>query len=415
MKRPDMLARNVGAEAEGASSSDAIHRRRIVIFSPAPSDPGGAEKRTRLLASSLAGRGWSVKVIARSRARRPRVTRRAGLTVVEIPTFAYSRVGTVLYLAGGIALGAAWGVRSSAVVAINLYAPLTAAAICARMLRRPYLALSTTSGEGGEAAHLTTALSRRGRWSHRAYGIDRRLRRSFLASAAFVVPQSEAAARELAALVPGDRLAVVPTPVSLLAHPPPLNGAPRVLFAGRFSREKGVLELLGAWREVVIAFPRATLTLAGASVQKEPIEGQVRQLVATDVPLRSTVSLTGWVPDVTPLLAQSDVFVLPSLPFQEGMSNVLLEACASGRVVVASDIAANRAVLGDRYPLLFPAGDVDRLVQVLLQALTDEASRVQARTQVLQRASTFSVDGVVTRLEEVLQAAIAGPGVRTSA
>ena len=350
-----------------------------------------------------------MRVIARSRARRPRLTRAADLTVVEIPSFRYSRAGTLLYLAAAIVLGLTWGLRSSVLVAINLYAPLTAAAICARVLRRPYLALSTTSGEASEAAYLLNDdLNRRGRWSPRAYGIDRRLRRSFLRRATFVVAQSDAAASELAGLVLGDRLAVVPTPVCLLSDPPPLGGAPTVLFAGRFSREKGVLDLLQAWPLVVAELPNATLTLAGASIQGESIEDEVRRLVTRDVTLRATVSLAGWVPNVMPLLARSDVFVLPSLPFQEGMSNVLLEACASARVIVASDIPANRAVLGDDYPLLFPAGDIDRLGESLLRALRDDPIRARARAAVLDRAAAFSVDRVITRLEKVLETAIAG-------
>ena len=403
-------ARLVSARAEDVNSYRTGGRaRRILIFSPAPSDPGGAEKRTRLLASSLAERGWGVRVIARSRARRPRLTRDAGLTVVEIPSFRYSRAGTLLYLAASIVLGLIWGLGSSVLLAINLYAPLTAAAICARVLRRPYLALSTTSGEASEAAYLLNDdLSRRGRWSPRAYGIDRRLRRSFLRRAAFVVPQSDAAASELAGLVLADRLAVVPTPVCLLSDPPPLDGAPTVLFAGRFSREKGVLDLLQAWPLVVAEYQDATLTLAGASIQGESIEDEVRQLVTRDVTLGATVSLTGWVPNVMPLLARSDVFVLPSLPFQEGMSNVLLEACASARVVVASDIPANRAVLGDDYPLLFPPGDIDRLGESLLRALGDGPIRARARAAVLERAAAFSVDSVISRLEKVLETAIAG-------
>ncbi len=89
----------------------------------------------------------------------------------------------------------------------------------------------------------------------------------------------------------------------------------------------------------------------------------MRHRVSDDPVLPHSVTFTGWVADVAPLLAGSDVYVLPSLA--EDMSNSLLEACAWGRVVVASDIASNRAVLGNDEPLLFIAGDTLSLVEAL--------------------------------------------------
>jgi glycosyltransferase involved in cell wall biosynthesis len=86
------------------------------------------------------------------------------------------------------------------------------------------------------------------------------------------------------------------------------------------------------------------------------------------------------------------------------MSNSLLEACAWGRVVVASDIPANREALGDDYPLLFPAGDAAALARALLRSFDDADARRAARTRVTARAEELSLDRAVERLEPLLRA-----------
>ena len=90
----------------------------------------------------------------------------------------------------------------------------------------------------------------------------------------------------------------------------------------------------------------------------------------------------------------------------EGMSNALLEACAHGRVVVASDIPPNRAVLGDDYPLLVPPGDARLLQGALAQAFDDEELRAEALRQISARLEQFSVDAVLDRHEAVIRAAL---------
>ena len=114
--------------------------------------------------------------------------------------------------------------------------------------------------------------------------------------------------------------------------------------------------------------------------------------------------MTGWVPSVEPYYRANDVFVLPSR--EEGMSNALLEACAHGRVVVASDIPPNRAVLGDDYPLLFPVGSIEALADRLLTAADPPPPPgTRPGTWCLQRIPEFSVPSVSGRLERLIDAA----------
>ena len=116
--------------------------------------------------------------------------------------------------------------------------------------------------------------------------------------------------------------------------------------------------------------------------------------------LLESVAFTGWVPDVADLLASHDVYVLPSR--SEGMSNALLEAGAWERVIAASDIAANRTVLGEDYPLLFGVDDAEAMAERLVAALADEEARREARERVRARMPAFYAPAVIDRIEELL-------------
>jgi glycosyltransferase involved in cell wall biosynthesis len=183
----------------------------------------------------------------------------------------------------------------------------------------------------------------------------------------------------------------------------PLSGAPNVLFIGRLSKEKDLERLLDAWPAVVGDRPDASLTLAGSGGAYRSVESILKQRVSSDPVLSSSVVLSGWVEDVSALLSANDVFVFPSL--SEGMSNALLEAAAAGRVIVASNIPANRAVLGDDYPLLFEAGDTDALGRALRSAITDEKVRASARDRLALRIDSFSERGIVDRVEGMVEGA----------
>jgi glycosyltransferase involved in cell wall biosynthesis len=219
------------------------------------------------------------------------------------------------------------------------------------------------------------------------------------ARAAWLIGQTQAAAAELEALAPRERVAVVPNPV-VPAPPVPLTGAPSAVFSGRLSAEKDLFGLLRAWGLVAAAQPEARLHIVGAGGEYRPVEAELRAEVAGDEVLRDSVSFEGWVGDVAEWLRASDVYVFPSL--SEGMSNSLLEACSWRRIVVASDIEPNRAVLGDDYPLLFAAGDAEAMASAIRRAFGDPSLRRTAVSHVERRLTRFSIDRVAADIEALI-------------
>jgi glycosyltransferase involved in cell wall biosynthesis len=110
-----------------------------------------------------------------------------------------------------------------------------------------------------------------------------------------------------------------------------LGSGPLALYVGNLKEVKGVMDLAEAWPLVLRALPGATLAVVGDGPLKETF-------VASVASMGARVHLAGGQPlDQIPIwMAAADVIVLPSR--NEGTPNVVLEAFASGRRVVASRV-----------------------------------------------------------------------------
>ncbi len=136
------------------------------------------------------------------------------------------------------------------------------------------------------------------------------------------------------------------------------NGPLRILYAGRILRAKG-LEVLAKASEL--------LQERGVSVRIE-----VLGFMETDnpdaIPLpqftswinRGLIKYRGGSEDVPPYLERAHVVVLPS--YREGMSRILLEALATARPIITTDVPGCRELTQHGLNgLIFPAGDAQAL------------------------------------------------------
>jgi glycosyltransferase involved in cell wall biosynthesis len=92
-------------------------------------------------------------------------------------------------------------------------------------------------------------------------------------------------------------------------------------------------------------------------------------------------------PDLRPLYALAEVFVLPSL--YEGFGLPVLEAMASGAPVIASD-ASSLPEVGGQAARYFDPRRVDALADVLLTVLRDTKIREKMSADGIERARRFS-------------------------
>lgn len=188
-----------------------------------------------------------------------------------------------------------------------------------------------------------------------------------------VVTVSEAMAVALQNKMPkiAAKFIVIPNGVaqSFLDVPVPNKGAlgVRVLCVASLVRLKSLDTLIHALAALPATY---TLTLVGEGPEAATLKrlasalGQEQRLRI--LPFQSPERLPA-------LFAEADVFVLPSLA--EGRPNVVLEAFAAARPVIASDIDGLRELVGDNERgLLFPAGNADALA-ACLRRMADPALR----------------------------------------
>lgn len=140
-------------------------------------------------------------------------------------------------------------------------------------------------------------------------------------------------------------------------------GAELVVYVGRLVPEKGLRELLDAVATLAPQRPRLQLALIGDGPMRAELEG----CLAADPSLR--VALPGALgpQEVARWMAASDLVTLPS--YSEGHPNVLVEALACGRPVVATPVGGIPEVVDTDCGVLVPARDPAALAAGLADVL----------------------------------------------
>lgn len=143
-----------------------------------------------------------------------------------------------------------------------------------------------------------------------------------------------------------------------------------VTYVGRLVPEKGLRELLAATGALRASRPRLQLVLVGEG----PMHAELAALAAAgELPVR----FAGTRPpvEVARWMCASDLVTLPS--YSEGHPNVLVEALACGRPVVATPVGGIPEVVDAASGVLVPARDPAALAEGLREALErdwDEAA-----------------------------------------
>ncbi len=203
-----------------------------------------------------------------------------------------------------------------------------------------------------------------------------------------VVPVSPSLGRRAVemGLVPAGKLAAVAAGSSngvdaaRFAHPDPAAvaalrarlglpaGTPVVGFVGRFTRDKGIAELVDAFGRLRAARPGLRLLLVGAPEPGDPVAADVLARIAAD----PDILTPGFLPDPAASYALMTVFAFPS--HREGFPNVPLEAAAAGLPVVAARATGTvDAVVDGVTGALVPLADATALAAAVGRYLDDAA------------------------------------------
>lgn len=170
------------------------------------------------------------------------------------------------------------------------------------------------------------------------------------------------------------------------------EGSVHFLFVGRVMREKGVDEFFAAARRMKQTYgQQVEFHIAGSF--EEAYKPAMDKLEQEEI-----VKYHGYQSDMKPFYAMASCVVLPS--YHEGMSNVLLEAAASGRPLITSDIPGCReAVENGVSGFLCPPRDADSLYDAMerFAELPKELKAEMGRRGRVRMEQHFSKKAVVTK------------------
>jgi glycosyltransferase involved in cell wall biosynthesis len=156
-----------------------------------------------------------------------------------------------------------------------------------------------------------------------------------------------------------------------------LDDRPTVVCVGRLSRQKGQDVLLEAWPAILEGVPEAQLVLVGDGPDEESLRSSAGP----------RVHLAGKRADVAEWLAAADVVAFPSR--WEGMSIGMLEAMATGRSVVASDVGGAQEALGSEAGAVVAPEDAAALASAVSARLRDPERTAAEGRAARERAERF--------------------------
>jgi glycosyltransferase involved in cell wall biosynthesis len=170
--------------------------------------------------------------------------------------------------------------------------------------------------------------------------------------------------------------------------------APVVGFIGRFTRDKGLPELILAFDRILFAEPSTHLLLVGwFDAAEDALDAGLRDRILS----HPRIHCTGFVADTAPYYRAMDVMVLPT--WREGFPNAVLEAAATEIPVVTTESTGARdAVVAEVTGLLIPPGYPEAIYESVVKLLRDPERRRRmgsaARAWVMEHYSEERVLGL---------------------
>jgi len=165
------------------------------------------------------------------------------------------------------------------------------------------------------------------------------------------------------------------------------------LFVGRLKREKGVFELIHAFKKVSEQHDNVALLIVG------PDEEKLKQELINYLGLIiEIVKFIDFTPTPERYMAASDIFVLPS--HREGFGSVIIEAASCGLPSIGSDIyGLSDAIKTNVTGFLVPTGSSESLKETMLELANNNELRNKMGLNARNRAiNNFSQDYITLKI-----------------
>jgi sugar transferase (PEP-CTERM/EpsH1 system associated) len=152
-------------------------------------------------------------------------------------------------------------------------------------------------------------------------------------------------------------------------------------------------------------YPDAALLVVGDGPLREEL-----QTLARTLGLEESIRFLGARDDVPRLLGAMDALLLPS--HSEGLSLTLIEGCAAGIPLVATDVGGSREIVRNGVNgLLIPAGD-RRILTKALHALAADPAGARRMGEAGRRLfeAEFTLQGMVSHYQDLYRSLLQGRG-----
>jgi glycosyltransferase involved in cell wall biosynthesis len=350
---------------------------------------GGVETHARDLAAHVRARGGQVTILTKRLGTAPDTETLDGVPVRRVgPTGAPSPAAKWLMIPGTLLALARLRSAYDVIYCPDARGVGLAAAAMGRLAGRPVVleaaAPGTLSCASWDIAFSRRGIDPEGRLARLVKWFPRRIYRS---ASAIACLSSEIEAEARAIGVPVERITRVRHGVDLTRFRPAAPGERAALrqrlglptdirlcvYLGRLSREKGVIDLLEAWRQLLPGGARLLLVGPGTPGHPLDVSEEARQFVARHG-LAAHVTFFGPSDEPADLLRAADLFVLASR--YEAFGIAAAEALATGLPVLATRIPGLADYLDHgRNALLAAPGAPSELSAQLKRLLDDEALR----------------------------------------
>ena len=157
------------------------------------------------------------------------------------------------------------------------------------------------------------------------------------------------------------------------------------IFVGRLVRDKGIHELIRAFKSLADQHPHLHLLLLGdEEAELDPLDADVIEFMKN----HARIHLAGWQNDIRPYLELSDALAFPS--YREGFPNVPMQAGCFGLPSIVSNInGCNEIVVEGENGLIIPVKDEEALKTAMGRLIEDQAliSKLgaKARAMIVER------------------------------
>lgn len=171
----------------------------------------------------------------------------------------------------------------------------------------------------------------------------------------------------------------------------------QIIFVGRLSAEKGILELLAIVPELR---QDVHLIILGSGPEKDAVIKTAKKY--------KNLHYMGYVPKekAIPLIRGSDILIQPSLT--EGMSTTILEAMACKTPIIATNIRGNKEILLDNETgILVQVGDTKKMVGAILDLLLDDVKSTKLKSNAFKEIQKYDWSNIgpqyILLYESILQ------------